>query len=93
MNSYECMFILDPDLEDEARDALINTLKETVEKNNGEVEEITHWGKRQLAYKIKKKTEGYYVLMNFKIEPSNVQELDRVYKISEGVLRHMIVRR
>ena len=91
MNQYEVMYVVDAALEDSARSELINRFNELVVKNGGEVERVDEWGKRRLAYAINYKTEGYYVLMTFTSEPSFPKELDRVLRITDGIMRSLIV--
>ena len=90
MNKYESMYILKPDLEEEAKDALVAKFSDIVKANGGEVEKIDEWGKRKLAYPINYINEGYYVLMTCECKPSLPAELDRVFKITEGVMRSLI---
>ncbi|WP_423230253.1 30S ribosomal protein S6 [Caloranaerobacter ferrireducens] len=85
------MFILVPDLEEEVRNNIIEKFKGIIEQN-GTVEKIDEWGVRRLAYEIKHYAEGYYVVINFQGESSVVNELDRISKITEQVIRHMIVK-
>ena len=87
MNQYEVMYVVDAALEDSARNELINRFNELVVKNGGEVERVDEWGKRRLAYPINDMAEGYYVLMNFESKPEFPAELERVMKITEGVMR------
>lgn len=94
MNNYEALYILKPDLEDEARSALITRFADIVTANGGEVEEIKdngEWGRRRLAYPIDYIEEGYYVLMTFKAPPQLPAELERNFKINDDVLRYMVV--
>lgn len=91
MRKYEALYILDPNLDDDARSQLIERFKNVVEENDGTVEEVDEWGKRKLAYSINGFREGYYVLMNFTGTPAVAKDLDRVFKITIGLLRHMIV--
>ena len=91
MRNYECMFILKPDMEEEALQQAIDRYSAIVTDGQGEIVSIDKWGKRRLAYEIKDLFEGYYVLMNFKSEPAVVKELDRVMKIAEYMLRFMII--
>lgn len=88
--NYEAVYILDPALSEEQIAALVAKFKAVVEAN-GTVSEIDEWGKRRLAYPINDLNEGYYVLMTFTAEPSLPAELDRVLKITEGVMRSMII--
>lgn len=90
MTKYETMFILDPALEDTAKDQTIETVKGIIE-SEGKVGDVDVWGMRKLAYPIQKKNEGYYVVIEFEAEPSLPKELDRRLKISDAVMRHIIV--
>ena len=90
MNKYELMFIIDPVLDDEKKDAVIETVKGIIAAS-GEVADTDIWGLRKLAYPIEKKTEGYYVVMQFAATPDLPKELDRRLRISDNVVRHIIV--
>ncbi|MDP3386650.1 MAG: 30S ribosomal protein S6 [Eubacteriales bacterium] len=92
LKKYEGVFIFIPNLEEEVRKAEMDKLKSIVESYKGTVEKFEEWGQRRLAYEIKKTKEGYYTLMNFTSEADAVNELDRICKISEKVLRHMITK-
>ena len=89
MKNYELMFIINPTLEEAAREATIEKVKATIAAD-GEVEAVDAWGMRKLAYPIMKKTEGYYVVVEFKGEKTLPKELDRRLKISDNVMRHLI---
>ena len=93
MNKYETMYILDPSLEDERREAIIQRFADIVKADGGEVESIDEWGKRKLAYPINYIPEGYYVLMNFSADSNVPAELERNYRIVEDVMRHVIIRK
>lgn len=88
--NYEAVYILDPALSEEQIAALVAKFKAVVEAN-GTVSEIDEWGKRRLAYPINDLPEGYYVLMNCECKPELPAELDRVFKITDGILRSLIV--
>ena len=90
MINYEVMLILDPALEDDKKDATVETVKGIIAAE-GEVGNVDTWGMRKLAYPIQKKSEGYYVVIEFKAEPTLPKELDRRLRISDNVIRHMIV--
>ena len=90
MINYEVMFILDPALEDDKKEAAIEAVKEII-SSEGEVGNTDVWGMRKLAYPIQKKNEVYYVVIEFKGEPTLPKELDRRLKISDNVMRHIIV--
>lgn len=92
MRAYEVMYIIKV-AEDEAIDAVVAKFDKLLADNGATVEKTDRWGKRKLAYLIQDMTEGYYVLVNFKAEPAAVKELDRVMKITDEVLRHMIIRK
>ena len=88
--NYEVVYILDPALSEEAIADLVAKFKGVVE-SNGTVSEVDEWGKRRLAYPINDLTEGYYVLMTFNAAAAIPQELDRVFRITDGVMRSIIV--
>ena len=88
--NYEAMYILDPAMSEEAIAALVAKFKGVVEAN-GTVTEVDEWGKRRLAYPINDLMEGYYVLMTFNAAAAIPAELDRVFRITDGVMRSMIV--
>ncbi|NLL81989.1 MAG: 30S ribosomal protein S6 [Tissierellia bacterium] len=91
MRKYEAMFIFLPTLEEEKRSQLFNRFKGIIEEN-GSVTSVDEWGLRKLAYLIDDIGEGYYVLVNFQSTPEVVKEMDRVARISDGIMRHMIIR-
>ena len=91
MRKYETLFILHPSLDEEAVKANIEKFKGVIENNGGVVDNVDFWGKRKLAYDIKKVGEGYYTLVNFSAEPELPKELDRMFRISESVIRHIII--
>ena len=88
--NYEAVYILDPNLSEDQIAALVARFKGVVE-NNGTVSEVNEWGKRRLAYPINDLTEGYYVLMTFTAAAAIPQELDRIFRITDGVMRSLIV--
>jgi small subunit ribosomal protein S6 len=90
MTNYEVMFIIDPTLEDAAKEATVETVKNIIAAE-GEVANVDVWGMRKLAYPIQKKNEGYYAVIEFKAQPTLPKELDRRLKISDNVMRHLIV--
>ena len=92
MNSYETIFIMDAGIEEDARTKLQEKFTSLIAKN-GTVESVDEWGKRRLAYEIDDKTEGYYVLVDFKASSEFPKELDRQYRITDGILRTIIIRK
>jgi len=89
-HTYELMFILDPDLEEEARKSVIERVKNEIK---GEVLNVEEWEKRKLAYKINHKEEGYYVVMLFRTVGDTLKELDQFLKLQGEILRHIIVKK
>lgn len=91
MKTYEQMFILNPSLDEEQENALVDKLANTVKTDGGEVLETKRWGKRRLAYDIKGQAEGTYWVMTFKSPPVVPEELRRIVKITEGFLRDIVI--
>lgn len=89
---YEAVYILDPDLGDEQITAVTNRYKGLVESNGGQVQKIDVWERRKLAYEVKGRNEGIYVIMQFTGQANVEAELRRVFQISEDQIRSMIVR-
>lgn len=92
VNNYEVMYIVKP-VEEETFEALVAKFDALINNNGGTVEKTDRWGKKHLAYEINDIAEGLYVLVTFSAEPKVVKELDRVMKITDEVLRHMIIRK
>jgi small subunit ribosomal protein S6 len=93
VNAYEIMLMLDPELADERQNEIVSRARELVEKRGGSWEAHEVWGRRKLAYEIQKKAEGHYHLLHLACDPETLEELTRVLKITDGVMRHMAVRR
>ena len=92
MPSYELVFIFNPDVQEEEFPRILGKVNDFIAKFGGTVTETNQWGKRKLAYPIKKKTEGNYVLERVQIEPTALKELDANLKLSEDVLRYLFIR-
>lgn len=92
MNSYETIFIIDANLDEEKTKNMVEKFTSLI-SSNGTVESVEEWGKRRLAYEINDRTEGYYVLVNFKSNPDFPKELERVYHITDSILRTIIVKK
>lgn len=90
MNNYELVYVLRPAIEDEAKEAVLDKVKAIIEAS-GEVAKVDVWGVKRLAYEIQKLREGYYVLVEFKATTDVPKELDRNLKISDNVIRHMVI--
>ena len=89
-SNYEAVYIVDPAIGEEGIAALNEKFKKVVEAN-GTVSEVNEWGKRRLAYPINDLMEGYYVLMTFTAAAAIPHELDRIFRITDGVMRSMII--
>ena len=92
INNYETIFVIDASLQEDQINAISEKFQAMIAAN-GKVESVDVWGKRRLAYPIDYKTEGYYVLVNFASEAEFVAELERVYNITDGLLRTIVIRK
>ncbi|MBE5822418.1 MAG: 30S ribosomal protein S6 [Clostridiales bacterium] len=90
LNKYETIFIIAPAVEDKA--AVVEKFTAMI-NGEGKVENVDEWGNRKLAYEIKKNKEGYYVLINFEAKPTFIDELERVYKITDEVIKFITVKK
>lgn len=93
MTKYEMLYILDANLSDEAKEAIIAKFEGLVTGNAGVVEKTDRWGVKKLQYPINYKSEGYYVLMTFEAQKTLVEELKRVAGITDGIIRRLITKR
>ena len=93
MTDYEILLMLDPELPEERQTEIVTRVREAIEKDGGRWENEEAWGRRRLAYEIDHKPEGVYHLLTFTAEPATLDEVSRVLKITDGVMRHMAVRR
>lgn len=92
MNKYESMYILKPNIEDEPRTELIKKFSDIIENNGGKIEKTDEWGKKKLAFPINYINDGYYVLVNFEGPSELPAEMERNFKISDDVIRYMVIR-
>jgi small subunit ribosomal protein S6 len=92
MKKYETIFVINALLEDERIQEIIAIVKNLIE-SSAQLEKLEEWGKKRLAYEVNKQKEGYYVLVHFSAEPEFPAELERIYKITEGILKYLIVKR
>jgi len=93
MRKYEVMYIIRPNIEDEAKKALVERFNNVLSENGAEVAEAKEWGKRRLAYEINDFRDGYYMLLQVSSEAAAVQEFDRLAKISEDIIRHIVIKK
>jgi small subunit ribosomal protein S6 len=91
--AYEILLMLDAELPDERQEEIVKRARELVEKSKGKWVGHSPWGRRRLAYEIGHKGEGAYHLLNFDAEPETLAELSRILRITDGVMRHLAVRR
>ena len=93
MRDYEVLYIVRADLDDEKVQDAVKRVNTLIERSGGSLERTNLWGKRKLAYEVKHQKEGSYVLQDFQFEPGRIPELEAALKITEEVLRHLIVRK
>ncbi|MDP2183334.1 MAG: 30S ribosomal protein S6 [Actinomycetota bacterium] len=93
MKAYELMILLTPSLDDEAREAVLEKIQGLVTAQGGTVDNLESWGKRKLAFEVESVTEGDYVVLDFHAAPSAIAEIDRVLRITDAVIRFMVVHR
>ena len=92
MSAYELMYIVKPELDDQAVQQEIEKVGQLIQTNGGQVKKVTPWGKRRLAYTVKDQREGHYVVEEFDLDQAKVAEVERVLRISDTVFRHLLVR-
>ena len=93
MIEYEILLLFDAELPEERQSEIVTRTRELVERGGGTFESHDVWGRRRLAYEIAHKPEGTYHLLNFDAEPETLEELSRILRITDGVMRHLAVRR
>ena len=93
MNDYEILLMLDPDLAEDAQAEVVSRVREQIETGGGTFSRHDVWGKRKLAYEIDKKADGNYHLLLFTSSPETLDEVSRVLKIDDSVMRHLATRR
>lgn len=92
MNKYETVFIINPNVEESGVKALIEKFSNLI-NNDGKVEKVDELGKKKLAYEIKKFKEGIYVAISFDANPQLIKELERIYRITDDVIKFIVVRK
>ena len=93
MKAYELLFFVAPTIDDETRAGVMKRIETTITDAQGVVDNVDNWGKRKLAYEINGLSDGDYTLIDFHTDPQSIAELDRVLRINDAVVRHMIVAR
>ena len=93
LNKYESIYIINPNVEAEGIKSLVEKFNALIAEEGGKVTETTEWGMKKLAYPIKKLNQGYYVLVNFEAKAEFIDELERVYKITDNVIKFITIRK
>ena len=91
MRNYEGVFIINPELSKENANGVVTQIQELVSTNGGRVDGIQQWGKKRLAYKIKKRQEGNYVIMNFQLDSNQAKKLEQGLRLNDHILRYLLV--
>jgi small subunit ribosomal protein S6 len=91
-NDYELVFIVHPEVADDGLDPLINNVSQFITGKGGVISETVRWGRKKLAYPIKHVLEGNYILLKFKLDPSANKELENNLKISEKIIRYLLIK-
>ncbi|MGR6116756.1 30S ribosomal protein S6 [Aeribacillus composti] len=92
MRKYEIMYIIRPNIEEDAKKELVERFNGILVNNGAEITEVEEWGKRRLAYEIKDFRDGIYMILNVQASPQAVEEFNRLARINEDILRHIIVK-
>ena len=92
MNKYETVFIIDPSIESEEIERVIEDTQNLISGSGGTVIKVDKWGKKRLAYEVKGNRDGYYVLVDFEAEPQFIQRLGRYYGLTEEIIKYMTLR-
>lgn len=92
MNFYESLFILNPAIDEMEVKKVIDKVEEFIKKGGGKVLKVDNWGKKKLAYEVKKQKKGYYIFFNFETKASTIKELERFLKLTDPVIKFMITR-
>ena len=93
MTDYEVMFIVKPDLDEETTTAVVDKLQRVLTERGATIVNVDRWGRRRLAYEVAGFNDGQYVVMNFQSQPEAAKELERVMKISDEVIRYLLIRK
>jgi small subunit ribosomal protein S6 len=93
MKAYELLFFVSSSLDKDIRESTMKRVENTILDDKGVIDNTSEWGKRKLAFEIDNLSEGDYTLIDFHADPASIVELDRVLRITDAVVRHMIVKR
>jgi small subunit ribosomal protein S6 len=92
LQEYELVYVLSPDMTDEALETRVNGMSEFITSREGAIDAVDKWGKKRLAYPIKHFQDGNYILTKFKLSPGHCKELEANLRISEDIIRHLLIR-
>ena len=92
LHQYELVVVLSPDLQEDAVTSGIERVQQAITSRGGEIDDVNNWGRRRLAYPIKRHLEGTYVVQQIKLDPGQVRDLENNLRISEDVIRHLVIR-
>jgi small subunit ribosomal protein S6 len=92
LRNYETMYIIKPTLDEDAIDAVAKKVDDQIAGIGGSVEKTEKRGRKRLAYEVKDFKDGFYVLTNFKSDPAQIRELERLFKLNDDVIRHLVIR-
>jgi len=93
LHEYELIVVINPDIAEEDVSAAVERVTGAITTRGGEVDEVTAWGRRKLAYPIRKHVEGNYVLTNIRLDPARTHDLESSFLISDDILRHLLIRK
>ena len=93
LNLYEAMYLVNPALSEQEVEALAERLKSEITERGGEIVDVQHLGKKRLAYMVKKRRDGFYFLIYFRIPPGKISELTSGYSLNESILRFLFIKR
>lgn len=93
MKAYELLFFVAPSIDEEVRVATMKRIENAIVESKGAIDKVEDWGKRKLAFEVDDLTDGDYTLIDFHANPDSIAELDRILRITDAVVRHMIVQR
>lgn len=92
MNLYEILFILNPALDEAEMTKVVDKIEDFIKSSGGEILKVDDWGKRKLAYEVKNQKKGHYILLNFRMKPALIAELEKSLKLTETVIKFLIIK-
>lgn len=91
MSDYEGIFVVDPELKEEDLQKVEDSIKDTIAKQSGVVENVEKWGKKKLAYRINRRRDGVYLYVRFKADPLAISKMNKAYELNESILKTLII--